>query len=211
MEIIPGILEKDWGQIERKIELVKSFAKTIHIDVIDGIFAQNTTFLDPTPFAKYSNNFFLEAHLMVSEPIDYLKPFAAAGFKRFLGHIERISDQAEFVAQAQLLGEVGLAIDESTGISSIKIPLDDLDCLLVMLVKAGASGQSYDPECLKKIEGLKGIRNDIPIEADGGINDQTILLAKNAGAARFVTNSFLFSSSDPQSQFNLLKKAFAFD
>ena len=57
-EVIPGILEKQWSEIERKIEIVKPFAKSIHIDIIDGKFAPNITFLDPTPFAKYTKDIF---------------------------------------------------------------------------------------------------------------------------------------------------------
>src|SRR3972149_3834684 len=105
-KIIPGILEKEWSEIEKKIEIAKSFADTIHIDIIDGKFSPNTTFFDPKPYEKYSKDLFLEVHMMVDNPISYLKPFAAAGFKRFLGHVEKMSDQTEFVAQGQLFGEV---------------------------------------------------------------------------------------------------------
>lgn len=208
-EIIPGILEKDWSEIERKIEIVRPFAKSLHIDLIDGKFAPTTTFLDPKPFAKYSQDFFLELHMMVENPIQYLKSFAEAGFKRFLGHIEQMPDQAEFVAQAQLLGEVGLAIDGPTDLSAIKVPLSDLDSILVMTIKAGWSGQKFNLEHLKKVEMLKQVQHDMEIEIDGGINDQTIGLAKEAGADRFVSTSFIFNNhppaGGPQSQFNLLK------
>lgn len=208
-EIVPAILEKEWGEIERKIELVKSFAKTIHIDIIDGEFAPNATFLDPQPFSKYTSNIFFEVHLMVDEPINYLKPFAEAGFKRFLGHVEKMGDQEEFVAQAEMLGEVGLAIDDPTDSSAIKVPFSDLDSILIMTIKAGESGQNFNLEHLKKIEMLKLIQHDnggIPIiEVDGGINDQTILLAKNAGATRFVANSFLFKEN-PALQYKILEQ-----
>ena len=204
MEIIPGILEKEWVEIERKISLAKPFAKTIHIDFIDGKFAQNTTFLDPKPFIKYSREIFLEAHLMVEEPTSYLKLLADAGFKRFMGHIEKMSDQIEFVAQGQLLGEVGLAVDGPTSLEAVKVPLDDLDCLLIMTIKAGESGQEFMPEYLKKVESLRQVKGDIVIEVDGGINDKTIAQAHKAGASRYVANSFIFNSQNPQGQYRLL-------
>lgn len=216
MEIIPGILEKEWAEIERKIELVRPFAKTIHIDIIDGKFAQNQTFLDPIPFAKYSKDIFFEVHLMTDEPINYLKPFANAGFKRFIGHIEKMSNQAEFVARGQLLGEVGLAIDAPTPTDALKVPLEDLDCLLIMTVKAGQSGQAFVPDYLKKVEILLrhlADQNDMVIEVDGGINDATIVEAKNAGATRFVATSFLFNPSTnsvPQNQYQLLNSCLGF-
>lgn len=216
MEIIPGILEKDWAEIERKIELVKPFSRTIHIDIIDGKFAlasptggPNITFLDPAPFTKYTKDIFFELHMMVENPIQYLNSWASVGFKRFLGHIEKMPDQAEFVAQAQLLGEVGLAIDGPTDLTAVKVSYRDLDSILIMTIKAGASGQEFNPEYLKKVEMLKQVQDDIKIEVDGGINDKTIPLAKQAGATRFVSTSFLFNSPDAQSQFNLLKNSLA--
>lgn len=205
LEIVPGILEKDWNEIEKKLETAKSFAKTVHIDIIDGKFAPNTAFLDPVPFTKYSSELFLELHMMTENPIQYLESFAKAGFKRFIGHIEKMPDQAEFVAKAQTLGEVGLAIDGPTPLENVKVPLADLDSILIMTIKAGQSGQAFNPEYLKKIEILRSAQNDIKIEVDGGINDQTILLAKNAGATRFVSTSLVFNSQDPQLQFDLLK------
>lgn len=206
LEIIPGILENEWSEIDRKINLVKPFAKTAHIDIIDGKFAPNTTFLDPVPFAKYSKDLLFEVHLMVENPIQYLKPFAAAGFKRFLGHIEKMSDQEEFVAQGQLLGEVGLAIDGPTDLSAIKVPYSDLDSVLIMTIKAGEAGQVFVPDYLKKVEMLRSAQHDMKIEVDGGINDKTIIQSKNAGANRFVANSFIFNSQNPQAQYELLKK-----
>lgn len=210
LQIIPGILEKEWDEIEKKIELVKSFAQTIHIDIIDGKFAPNITFLDPIPFAKYTKDIFFEVHLMVENPIQYLKPFADAGFRRFLGHIEslrQLADQEEFVAQGELLGEVGLALDGGTNTDAIKVPLDDLDCLQIMTIKAGASGQMFNSEYLKKIETLRRAQGQfLPIEIDGGVNDQTIIVGKDAGAARFVANSFLFNSEDPSKQYQILQE-----
>lgn len=207
LEVIPGILEKDWDEIEKKIELVKSFAQTIHVDIIDGIFAPNTTFLDPQSFKQYASEIFFELHMMVDNPIKYLKPFADAGFKRFLGHIEKMPDQAEFVAQAQILGEVGLALDGPTDLSAIKIPYSDLDSILIYTSQnVGFSGPSFMQERLDKVRKIREQNKFLSIEVDGGINDQTILTAKNAGATRFVTTSFLFNSEDPGKQYQILQE-----
>jgi len=214
LQIIPGILEKDWNEIEKKLEIVKSFTKSAHIDILDGKFAPGTTFLDPNPFSKYSQELFLEVHMMVENPVQYLESFAKAGFKRFIGHIEKMPDQAEFVAKAEALGEVGVAIDGPTELSEIKVPYEDLDCILIMSIKAGESGQVFNPEYLKKIETIHSVANNIKIEVDGGINDETILLARDAGVSRFVSTSFIFCNDlsvnpAPQVQFNLLNAAIA--
>lgn len=205
MEVIPGILEKDWAEIERRIELVKPFAKTIHIDILDGKLFNNTTFLDPAPFKKYSNEIFLELHMMVEDPIQYLKPFADAGFKRFIGHVEKMPDQEEFVTQGQLLGEVGLAFDGPTTLESLKVPVDDLDYLLFMAIESGFSGRPFTIEYLEKIKTIREKSATIPIEVDGGINDQTIVKARDIGANRFGATSFIFKG-DPYTQFKILNE-----
>jgi ribulose-phosphate 3-epimerase len=209
LEVIPGILEKDWNEIERKLNLAKSFAKTVQIDIIDGKFAPNATFLDPKPFAKYAKDLFLEVHLMVEDPIRYLDSFAKAGFKRFIGHIEKMPDQKEFIVKGEELGEIGLAVDGPTPLNLIKVPYQDLDCLLLMAVKAGQSGQVFNPEYLKKIETLRSDKNNlqIPIEVDGGVNCETILSARDKGINRFVSTNFIFGAENPQEQFNLLNSS----
>lgn len=192
LEVIPGILEQDWESIERKIEMVKPFAQSIHIDLLDGVFAPNKTWLDPKPFSKYKNDLILEVHMMVDDPVKYIDPFAEAGFSRFIGQIEKMPDVVDFVAKAEMNGEVGLAIDSETPVEKITIPLEDLDFVFVMTVKAGFSHQSFLPEMLEKVKALRSKDEWIPIEVDGGINDQTIIDARAAGATRFVSTGYLF-------------------
>lgn len=204
-EIIPGILEKEWVEIEKKLEIAKTFASTVHIDIIDGKFASNPTFLDPKPFKKYTSELFFELHMMVEEPIDYLESWADAGFQRYLGHIENMSSQEEFVAKAQSLGEVGLVVDGPSLLDAIKVPYEDLDCILFMTIKAGFSGQKFNSAHLEKVKTMRSKSEILPIEVDGGVNDQTIIQARQAGANRFVATSFIFNSENPQEQYQLLQ------
>ncbi len=204
-EVIPGILEKEWADIERKLEILKPFAKSVHIDIIDGKFANNTTFLDPKPFKKYEQDFLLELHMMVENPTQYLKPWADAGFQRFIGHIEKMPDPVDFVAQGQLLGAVGLAIDGPTSLDILSnINLNDLDCLLIMTINAGFSGQEFNSELLGKVREIKKKYGFLPIEVDGGINAETIVKAKDAGVNRFVSTSHLFKSENIEETFHKL-------
>ena len=212
-EIIPspGTENKDFSEIEKKIRQIASFTKTIHIDVVDGKFAPHKTFTDPEPFAAFIQDtgeadLFFEVHLMVDEPIQYLKRFAKVGFQRFIGQVEKMSDQVGFVAAAQLWGEVALAIDKQTPAEDITVPFDDLDALLVMTIQAGRSGQQFDHALLEKVKTLRQ-KTTIPIEVDGGVNDETIEAAAAAGANRFVATSFLFNLETPEKQFQLLQES----
>lgn len=207
-DIIPGILERDWESIETKINQAKDFSKTIHIDIIDGKFAPAATFIDPKPFAKFKNVVFLELHMMVEEPVDYLEPFAKAGFRRFLGHIEKMSDQKEFVSLAKSFGEAGLVLDVQSSANDLKVSLSELDALVIMTVKAGASGQAFLAENLNKIKKIKekmAVENagNLKIEIDGGINNQTISQVLGFNVDRCIANSALFNG-DFKVNYNLL-------
>ena len=208
-EIIPspGTNNPDWAAMEQKLQLVKPFAKIVHIDLLDGKFAPNTTSLDAAPFVAYTKDMVFEAHLMVEDPLKYLEVFAKAGFRRFIGQIEKMPDVAEFLARAEMLGEVGLAIDTDTSIEKIVPFIEDIDFALVMTVKAGFSNQEFLPEMLEKVRQLREKAAFLPIGVDGGMNDQTIIEAKKAGATRFVTTGFLFGSADCQSQYARLQQA----
>lgn len=206
MQIIPGVLEKDWNAIENKFKQIKTFTNTVHIDIIDGKFVNNKTFLDPTPFKKYSGELFLELHMMVVDPVKLVEPWGKAGFRRFLGHVEHMSSQKEFVEEAKKYGEAGLALDGPTHISAINIPFEQLDCLLVYTSnRVGFSGPPLMEERLDKIRHLRKLTS-LPIEADGGVNDKTIERAKAAGATRFVSTSYISSSENPAERFKTLKK-----
>ena len=202
-QVIPGILEEDFQEIEKKLQIIRPFSRRVHIDIIDGKFFESVSFKDPVPFAKYKDDFFMEVHFMVENPVDYVKPFALAGFKRFLGHVEQMKDIEEFIAEGQIFGEVGLALDSQTPINSFNVPFDDLDCILLMGVKAGKSGQEFLPETLSKIRDLRQ-KTQIPIEIDGGINETTIVNAKTEGAERFVATSYIFKSTDPMQSYERL-------
>lgn len=206
-EIIPspGTENKNWEEIEQRLNLVKPFAKSVHIDVLDGKFAPNTTFSDASKFSQFTKDTLFEVHLMVDNPVQYLKAWADAGFKRFIGQIEKMPDPIEFVAQGQLLGEVGLAIDGPTEIGVLdNMNLNDLDCLLIMTINAGFSGQEFKAEMLDKVRKIKEKYPYLTIEVDGGIKENTIVEAKNAGASRFVTTSALYEATDVSEEFKKL-------
>ncbi|OGH15896.1 MAG: hypothetical protein A3C30_03650 [Candidatus Levybacteria bacterium RIFCSPHIGHO2_02_FULL_40_18] len=207
MQVIPGILERDWHSIESMLEQIKTFTNTAHIDIIDGRFVNNKTFLDPEPFAKYSSDLFLELHMMVIDPIELVEQWAKVGFRRFLGHIEHMSSQKDFIEQAKKYGEVGLALDGPTHINAIKIPFERLDSILVYTSsQVGFSGPPLMDDRLDKVRHLKRLTN-IPIEVDGGINDRTIKRARDAGASRFVATSHIWKSQNPAEQYQKLIEA----
>ncbi len=193
IDIIPGILEKDWVEIERKITLVAPYVSWVQIDIADNTLVPNQTFLD---FPQLPQTPQLEAHLMVANPEKYIRPLVDAGFKRLIAHLES-SDPRLFLDQARFEHvEVGIAIDGPTEIEQIEPFLEEVDCVLVMMIEAGFSGQEFGQENIEKIKTIHQGFPNLPIEVDGGINEATAKLVKDAGATRLVSTSYLFK--DPQ-------------
>ena len=207
-EVIPGILEKSWEAAEGKIVLLSPFAKALHVDIADGKLANNLTFLEAAPFLAYKDNFFLELHMMVENPIEYVDDFVEAGFRRMLGNIEGMEDPYEFIERCRELEvEVGLALDGPTPIEELFDYVDEVDCFnCYVSEKMGFSGPPMMPERLEKVKTLRA-RTTLPIEVDGGVKDTTIKLAKDAGATRFVATSFISTAPDPHKAYFTLEEA----
>lgn len=209
VEIVPspGTQIQDWEAMKQKIEVLLPFTESVHLDFLDGKFVNNSNFMDPKPFAELADKVILEAHFMTENPLQYIKPFADAGFKRFIGQIEKMPDVAAFVAEAQLYGEAGLAIDGPTSLESLQLPLEDLDVVLFYTgERAGFSGATMDPTRLEKVKALREKDPFIAIEIDGGVNDTNIAMAKDAGVTRFVSTGFIYKEgADPKVQYDILK------
>lgn len=206
LEIIPGpgTLTR-WEDLAQRIEVVLPFAESIHVDIVDGKFAPNTTWMDPAPYAKYTKQAIFEVHLMVENPIAYVKRFADVGFQRFIGHVEKIEDMAAFIAQCQLYGEVGLAYDGPTPFEKLPVGINDIDVVNFYTADhAGQSNATMDPKKLEKVQLLRSQDPFIPIEIDGGVNDTNIVMAKRAGVTRFVTTGFLYNGN-PEEQYKKLR------
>lgn len=193
IEVIPGILEKEWEMIEERLRLVMPHVSSVQIDFADNTLVPNATFLDFSRFSRLPPLPQLEAHLMVSQPEKYIKAAADAGFKRLIAHVEAHDPRIFMDTVKYEHVEVGIALDGPTDFEQVEPFLEEVDFVLVMTVEAGFSGQPFLPECVEKIKSIHSYMPDLPIEVDGGINESTAKLVKEAGATRLVSTNYIFS------------------
>lgn len=185
------------------LNLSKLDVELIHVDVMDGIFVENSTinFKEYKEILKYSYKPF-DVHLMVSDVKKYIDEYSQLDPEYITFHFEAVSDVRSIINYIKSFGiKVGMSIKPSTTIEEIQDYLKYLDLVLVMSVEPGKGGQKFIPNSSKKINDLKYIKdnNDYNylIEVDGGINDETIGECSNADI--FVVGSFITKNNYEES------------
>lgn len=210
MIIAPSILSADFGNLQESIKKVSN-ASWLHVDVMDGHFVPNIS-IGPVVIKGLRNytKQVLDTHLMISDPLKYAKAFIDAGSDRITFHIEAVKDPYEMIEYLRNFGiEVGISIKPNTEVSVIEPLLPLIDQVLVMSVEPGFGGQSFMYDALDKIILISTLRdslsNELMIVVDGGINDETGLLCKEAGADVLVAGSYIFNSNNPAERVDSLK------
>ena len=177
-------------------------ASWLHLDIMDGHFVPNLTFGPGTAAAlRKHTKLFLDTHLMLDNPGDYVEPFARAGCDLISIHIEPAYDHAAVLQRIRSLGKQnGLVLNPATTAEAVSPLLDKVDLVLLMTVQPGFGGQSFRREVLPKIEQIARWRRerglDFRIEVDGGVDAQTAPLCRAAGADTFVAGTAFFRAPD---------------
>lgn len=207
IKIAPSILSCDFSRLGEEIVAIdKAGSDYIHIDVMDGNFVPNITFGPPVikSFKKYTNLPF-DVHLMIDKPERYIEDFVKAGADIITVHSESTIHLHRLIQQIKSYGvKAAVSLNPSTSEEVLKYVINDLDMVLVMSVNPGFGGQKFIETVVEKIKNIKKMREDIDVEVDGGITNETIGRCIDAGANIFVAGSYVFSG-DYKERINLLK------
>lgn len=205
--ISPSILAADFGNLGRDVAMLnESRAEWIHFDVMDGVFVPNISFGFPVlQSVRSATEKVLDVHLMIVDPIRYVKRFAEAGADIITFHYEATENPRECIAAIRETGaRVGISIKPATDVSVLGELLKEIDMVLVMSVEPGFGGQSFIGSSLDKISRLKGMilesGADCLIEVDGGISERNAASIFAAGADVLVAGSSVFKAAEPESE-----------
>lgn len=201
MKIAPSLLSADFADLKSSIKKVEEYADLLHIDVMDGVFVPNIS-IGPVVIKALKKHFKMpfDVHLMITEPIRYIDEFVNAGSDILTIHYEACENPENVLKYIKKLGiKCGISIKPNTKLEEIYSLLAIVDLVLVMSVNPGFGGQKFMNSSIDKIKKLSELKNkyNYEISVDGGINEKTSLLVKEAGADILVAGSYIFENSNP--------------
>lgn len=220
VRIAPSIFAADYGYLaDEARRIADAGADSIHIDIMDGHFVPNLSFgAGITAAINRATPIFLDVHLMIYNPYEYVERFAEAGADSITIHFEATEDVEETLNYIRRCGiKAGLAFKPETSETMAIKYLNKCDMVLVMTVDPGFGGQAFMPETLDKVQFIRDTCTQLricqggivakseeeaktlppfDIQVDGGINDETARECRRRGANVLVAGTFLLRHPD---------------
>jgi ribulose-phosphate 3-epimerase len=213
--IAPSILSADFGRLRSQVsEVLEAGARVIHVDVMDGHFVPPITFgavaVQAIADVVHDAAGIIDVHLMVERPERHIADIANAGADSITIHVEA-TPHVHYSLQA--IREAGCtacaALCPATPVEMVAdVAGEVLDMALCMSVNPGWGGQSFIENSLDKLHRLRRMLPDeVGVEVDGGVNEETGPRVARAGANLLVAGSAVFGSADPAAMYTALVQA----
>lgn len=211
MIVSPSLLSADFGNLNKDLEMINaSEAQLLHIDIMDGVFVPNISFGFPVlKYVQQTCKKPLDVHLMIVEPQKFIQEVKDCGAEIMNVHYETCTHLHRVVQQIKAAGmKAGVTLNPATPVCVLRDIITEVDLVLLMSVNPGFGGQKFIPQTLNKVRELRALIEETGskalIEVDGGVNDKTGELLRDAGADILVAGNYVFKAEDPHAAIHSL-------
>lgn len=202
--VAPSILAADFANLQRDIEMInQSKADWFHIDIMDGVFVPNISFGMPVlqAITKHATKF-IDVHLMIVNPDQYIPTFASLGAHMLTVHYEACTHLHRSLQSIKAAGmQAGVALNPHTNVQLLKDCINDIDMVCLMSVNPGFGGQHFIENTYAKVQELKQLitqqNASTLIEIDGGVTNKNAQQLIACGADVLVAGSYVFKAQNP--------------
>ena len=217
MQITPAIVPENFEQIVDKLFVLEGLAKRVQIDICDGVFGLEKTWL-PYQEDSLPVGFEYEFDCMVNDWRRYVPRVISLGAQRVIAHIDMFNDDdleelVDLFRSKRIT--LGLSVSNDKDVrdfaKKVNTIIEQYQKIFIQVMgisKIGAQGQSFDESCISRISYLKKECKNIEIQVDGSMNPETLLRVKNAGASCAVVGSYLFKSPKVKETLEVLRSNF---
>lgn len=201
--IIPASLVDRAEDLVKRIDFARTTSSSLHVDVIDGKFCPGEAIdISKWPLIDLE---YVEAHLMVAEPLDYLSILKSKGVTRAIVHVESEFDVEELATEARVNDILlGFAVNPDTDLTSLRKYFTHSSYIMIMGVKPGYVGQEQLVQTGLAVSYLKKLPYRLIISVDGGVTSENIANLSQNGADYFVCSSALYHNGDWQENYQKL-------
>ncbi len=201
--VSPSILASDFSRLGAEVKRVEDAGcDMLHLDIMDGHFVPNLTFGPPLVASiRKESDLLFDTHLMLTNPLEYVKPFAEAGADSITFHVESENDPLEVIEAIRAQGcSAGISVKPGTPAKALEKYIGLIDMVLVMTVEPGFGGQSFMADMIPKVSEIFAMfREKNPagfLEVDGGIDARTAPDIIRAGAGVLVAGTAVFRAKE---------------
>lgn len=202
--ICPTVTAYDTHQYREQMEMLEPFAKRVHIDLMDGVFAPTKS--PPPKTVWWPDGITADIHIMYKRPGPHLEQLIKLKPHLVVIHARAEVDHKDFAAKLHEAGiKAGLGLLPEVTVDSVKSILGSFDHVMVFGGRLGHQGSTADFDQLHKVDEVRSLYPDMEIAWDGGINDQNVKRLVESGVDVLNVGGFIHKAEPPQGAYAKLE------